>query len=70
MAVARGRGEESASWNVMENAKDQYIRGMWEYFSCERLKAKNFREMPRKQNWKGYKAKGNAYRLPKNVENK
>ena len=24
--------------------KDQYIRVVWEYFSCERLKAKKFRE--------------------------
>ena len=24
--------------------KDQYIRGMWEYFCCERSKAEKFRE--------------------------
>ena len=33
--------------------KDQYIRGMWAYFSCERLKAKKFREDAEKEKQEG-----------------
>ena len=33
--------------------KDQYIRGMWEYFSCERFKAKKFREDAEKEKQEG-----------------
>ena len=52
VAVVRGRGEEGTSWKVMDN-EDQYIRGMWEYFSCERLTVKNSREDAEKEKQEG-----------------
>ena len=39
------------SWRIL--GKDQYIRGMWEYFSCERLKATRFREDAEKEKQQG-----------------
>ena len=39
VAVARGRGQEAHRgrlWKTLE--KDQYIREMWEYYSCGRSK--------------------------------
>ena len=47
-------GEESASWNVMEIAgRRPVLRGMWEHFSCERSKAKKFREDAEKEKQAG-----------------
>ena len=33
----------------MHMGKDQYIQGMWKYFSCEGMKAKKFREEAEKE---------------------
>ena len=38
-AVERNGGKEGASW------EEPYLRGMWEHFSCERWKAKKFRQL-------------------------
>ena len=38
-------------WRMLE--KDQYIRGIWEYFSCGRSKAKKFRDDAEKEKQEG-----------------
>ena len=42
-AVDAGGGKEGVSWKNVE--KEPYLRRMWEQFSCERSKAKKFREL-------------------------
>ena len=45
-AAVTGSGEEGVSWKNVENGgKEPYLRGMWVHFSCERSKAKKFRQL-------------------------
>ena len=44
--VVRGR-----LWGILE--KDQYIQGIWEYFSIERLTAKKFMKDAEKEKQEG-----------------
>ena len=55
-------------WRMLE--KDQYIREMWEYYSCERSKVKKFREDAEKGKQEGHKANGSANRWPSKPWNK
>ena len=41
-AVVEKKAHRGMLWRML--GKDQYIRGMWEHFSCERFMAKTFRE--------------------------
>ena len=50
----------------MENAeKDQYIQGMWEYFCCERLKAKKFLKDVEKEKQEGVQGQWQSESLAK-----
>ena len=45
VAVVRGRGEQGASWKVMENAGERPVQTKnVEYFCQERARVKRFRE--------------------------
>ena len=55
VAVVCSSGEEGTHrgrlWRMLE--KDQYLQGMWEYFSFERLKAKKFMKEAEKEKQEG-----------------
>ena len=46
LAVETVRGAKGAPWKALEDdRKRSIVRGMWEHFSCERSKAKKFRQL-------------------------
>ena len=50
-AVVEKKAHRDMVWRML--GKDQHVRGMWEYFACERLKAKRFREEAEKEKQEG-----------------
>ena len=44
--------------------KDQYIQGLWEYFSFERAKAKQFMKDAEKEKQEGIRASVTCQRIP------
>ena len=51
MAVVEEKAHLGRSWRML--GKVQYIQGMWEYYSCEGLKAMKFREEAEKEKQEG-----------------
>ena len=50
-AAVEKKSHRGRQWRMQ--GKDQYVRGMWEYFSLERLKAKKFLKDAEKEQQEG-----------------
>ena len=50
-AVVDKKAHRGRKWRML--GKDQYIQGMWQYFSIERLKAKKFLKDAEKEKQEG-----------------
>ena len=55
-------------WEMMR--EEPFLRGMWEHFSCERSKAKKFRQLADEEKQAGNKVSGSRNLQPENTWSK